>query len=67
MEINIKFQYFQKILYNLYAVTEVPLAKIIAGFNPENMSEHLDQKVVDAGFDTLQKIKKGITTYQSLF
>ena len=47
----------RKALDNLFAVTEISLAKFIAGFNIENIAELLVKKVVDAGFDTLEKIK----------
>jgi DNA ligase (NAD+) len=47
----------RKALDNLFAVTEISLAKFIAGFNIENIGELLVKKVVDAGFDTLEKIK----------
>ncbi len=47
----------KKALDNLFAVKEVSLAKFIAGFNIENIGELLVKKVVDAGFDTLEKIK----------
>ena len=47
----------KKALGNLFSVTEISLAKFIAGFNIENIGELLVKKVVDAGFDTLEKIK----------
>jgi DNA ligase (NAD+) len=47
----------RKALDNLLAVKEVPLARFIAGFNIENIGEDLTQRVVDTGFDTLEKIK----------
>ncbi len=47
----------KKALDNLLAVQEVPLAKFIAGFDIENIGEDLTQRVVDEGFDTLEKIK----------
>ncbi len=47
----------QKALDNLFAVQEIPLAKFIAGFDIENIGEELTQRVVDAGYDTLDKIR----------
>jgi DNA ligase (NAD+) len=47
----------KKALDNLYAVKDLSLSKFIAGFNIENIGELLVKKVVDAGFDTLDKIK----------
>jgi len=47
----------RKALKNLYAVKEIPLAKFIGGFNLENIGEKQVQKVVNAGFDTLEKLK----------
>ena len=44
-------------LGNLFAVEKIPLAKFIAGFDIENIGEDLTQRVVDAGFNTLDKIK----------
>jgi len=46
----------KKALDNLLAVQEVQLAKFIAGFDIENIGEDLTQRIVDAGFDTLDKI-----------
>jgi len=48
----------RKALDNLFAVQEVSLARFIAGFNIENIGEDLTQRVVDAGFDTLDKLKE---------
>jgi len=47
----------KKALDNLYAVKEITLAKFIGGFNIENIAELLVKKVVDTGYDTLEKIK----------
>ena len=47
----------KKALDNFFAVKEVSLAKFIGGFDIENIGEDLTQRVVDAGFDTLEKIK----------
>lgn len=47
----------KKALENLLAVQEISLAKFIAGFNIENIGEDLTQRVVDAGFDTLDIIR----------
>ncbi|MFW9896692.1 MAG: hypothetical protein ACFFD7_12875 [Candidatus Thorarchaeota archaeon] len=48
----------KKALDNLFAVESVPLAKFIGGFDIENIGEELTQRVVDAGFNTLDKIRK---------
>ncbi len=47
----------KKALDNLLTVQEISLAKFIAGFNIENIGEDLTQKIVDAGFDILDKIR----------
>jgi len=47
----------KKALDNLFAVKKIPLARFIGGFDIENVGEDLTQRVVDAGFDTLEKIK----------
>jgi len=47
----------QKALANLFAVKEVPLSKFIGGFDLENIGESLVEKVVKAGYDTLEKIR----------
>jgi DNA ligase (NAD+) len=47
----------KKALDNLFAVKKIPLARFIGGFNIENIGEDLTQRVVDAGFDTLEIIK----------
>jgi len=47
----------KKALGNLFAVKNAPLARFIGGFDIENIGEDLTQRVVDAGFDTLEKIK----------
>ena len=52
----------KKALVNLFAVKEITLAKFIGGFNIENIAELLVKKVVDAGFDTLEKIKSANIT-----
>ena len=46
----------QKALDNLFAVKEVSLSKFIGGFNLENIGETLVEKIVKAGYDTLEKI-----------
>jgi len=51
----------KKALDNLYTVTTVSLAKFIGGFAIENIGEDMVQKVVDSGFDTLEKIRKAST------
>ncbi|KKM60761.1 hypothetical protein LCGC14_1538630 [marine sediment metagenome] len=47
----------KKALNNLNAINSIPLAKFIGGFAIENIGEDMVQKVVDAGFDTLEEIK----------
>jgi len=47
----------KKALDNLFAVKNVPLARFIGGFDIENIGEDLTQRVVDAGYDLLEKIK----------
>jgi DNA ligase (NAD+) len=47
----------KKALENLYSVKDVPLHKFIAGFDIENIGELIMKKIVDAGYDTLDKIK----------
>jgi len=47
----------QKALGNLFAVKEVSLSKFIGGFDLENVGESLVEKVVKAGYDTLEKIR----------
>ena len=47
----------KKALDNLFRVKEIPLATFVAGFDIENMGEQLVQRVVDAGFDSLEDIK----------
>ncbi len=47
----------QKALDNLFAVKEVSLSKFIGGFNLENVGETLVEKVVKAGYDTLEKVR----------
>ncbi|MHA1671221.1 MAG: NAD-dependent DNA ligase LigA [Promethearchaeota archaeon] len=47
----------KKALDNLFAVKEISLVKFIGGFNIENIAELLVKKVIDAGYDTLEKIK----------
>jgi len=47
----------KKALDNLFAVKEISLAKFIGGFDIENIGEDLTQRVVDAGFDTFDKIR----------
>ncbi len=46
----------KKALDNLFAVKEISLAKFIAGFDLENIGERIVAKVVNAGFDILDKI-----------
>lgn len=53
----------KKALDNLLAVKEIRLERFIAGFAIENIGERLVKKVIDAGFDSLDKIK-GSSTHQ---
>ncbi len=53
---NVKETSAKKALNNLFAVKEIPLERFIAGFNIENMGERMVKKVVDAGYDSLDKI-----------
>lgn len=46
----------QKALANLHAVEEVSLAKFIAGYDIPGLGEKTIQLVVDAGYDTLEKL-----------
>ncbi len=46
-----------KILRNLYTVTTVPLSRFVAGFNIEGIGTLIMDKVVDAGYDTLGKLR----------
>ena len=47
----------KKALDNLFAVKEIRLERFIAGFNIENIGERLVKKIVDAGYDSLDKIR----------
>ena len=47
----------QKALNNLFAVKEIALSKFVGGFDLENIGESLVEKVVQAGYDTLEKIR----------
>ncbi len=55
---NVKETSAKKALSNLFAVKEIPLERFIAGFNIENMGERMVKKVVDAGYDSLDKIRR---------
>ncbi len=46
----------KKALGNLYAANELPLARFIAGFDIEGIGEKILEKVVAAGYDTLDKL-----------
>ncbi len=46
-----------KALDNLNAITKISIAKFIGGFAIENIGEDMVQKVVDAGFNTLEKVR----------
>jgi len=54
---RVKENLAQKALNNLFVVKEIPLAKFIGAFDIESIGEDLTQRVVDAGFDTLEKIR----------
>ncbi len=45
-----------KIIASIQARTNISLAKFIAGFDIEGIGETLVEKLVDAGFDTLEKL-----------
>ena len=47
----------QKALNNLFAVKEIALSKFVGGFDLENIGESLVEKIVKAGYDTLEKIR----------
>ena len=47
----------RKALNNLRAVTHLPLARFVAGFDIFGIAELKVQKLVDAGFDTLEKLR----------
>ncbi len=47
----------QKALDNLFAIKQLSLSKFIGGFDLENIGESLVEKVVSAGYDTLEKIR----------
>jgi DNA ligase (NAD+) len=46
----------QKVLSSLKSKTELSLASFVAGFDIEGMGETLTERLVDAGFDTLDKL-----------
>ncbi len=46
----------QKIIASIQARTNISLAKFIAGFDIEGIGETLVEKLVEAGFDTLEKL-----------
>jgi DNA ligase (NAD+) len=47
----------KKALDNLFEVKEIRLERFIAGFDIENIGERLVKKIVDAGYDSLEKIR----------
>ena len=47
----------RKILHNLDAKRELSLPEFIAGFDIEGIGELIAEKAVDAGFDTLEKLR----------
>ena len=47
----------QKALDNLFAVKEASLSRFIGGFDLENIGESLIEKIVIAGYDTLEKVR----------
>ncbi len=48
----------EKALNNLYAVKSISLGKLIGGFDIEGIGETITDLVVDAGFDSLEAIKR---------
>jgi DNA ligase (NAD+) len=54
---GVKEKSAKKALDNLFKIKEIPLERFIAGFDIENIGEKMVRKVVDAGYDTLEKIK----------
>ncbi|TXT53437.1 MAG: DNA ligase [Promethearchaeota archaeon] len=48
----------QKALKNLYTIKELPLERFIAGFDIEGIGEKLVKRIVDAGYNTLEQIKR---------
>ncbi|MDR0645352.1 MAG: NAD-dependent DNA ligase LigA [Treponema sp.] len=46
-----------KVIRNLRAPRKLPLAVFIAGFDFDGVGETIMEKVVDAGFDTLEKLR----------
>ena len=47
----------QKALNNLFAVKKASLSKFIGGFDLENIGESLVEKIVIAGYNTLEKVR----------
>jgi DNA ligase (NAD+) len=47
----------RKAIDNLRAVSTIPLARFVAGFDIFGIAELKVQKLVDAGFDTLEKLR----------
>ncbi|MHA1489950.1 MAG: NAD-dependent DNA ligase LigA [Promethearchaeota archaeon] len=58
---NVKEKSASKALNNLFEIKEITLARFVAGFNIEGMDEALVQRVVDAGYDTLEKLRNANT------
>ena len=54
---GVKEKSAKKALDNLFSVKKIPLERFIAGFDIENIGEKMVKKVVDDGYDTLEKIK----------
>ena len=54
---NVKEKSASKALNNLFEIKEITLARFVAGFNIEGMDEALVQRVVDARYDTLEKLR----------
>ncbi len=54
---RVKEKIAQRALDNLFAIKEIPLAKYIGAFDIENIGEDLVKRVVNKGFDTLEKIR----------
>lgn len=54
---GVKEKSAEKALKNLFETTEIPLERFIAGFDIEGIGEKMVKKVVDADYNTLDKIK----------
>jgi DNA ligase (NAD+) len=54
---GVKEKSAQKALNNLYSVKTLPLERFIAGFDIESIGERMVRKIVNSGYDTLDKIR----------